>query len=359
MLTSIATATLLLSAHTQGIRTHDASLTIEKGGFHYSAPGGAKCVEPLVSPTAIQADKVVFRKNSSFAVWDDRGLSVRHKNRTKSYKLMEMALTPKLFSRDEILRTRSLIAKGIRQKAASALSGSKRIGSEAFFLVRWVESTGKPWLEALVKVDLDSDAPKPKLVGKFDGLSLASKPIDDKLFLLAGALCVITRSESGWSLAKYDPMLKSFSSNAQGVGLVSYSPLGRELGIFVEKKQSGAKLIGRVDLATGARRDLYETRATILILDDKRPSIAILNGAILHNLESGVQTPFPADAAVRRTAAGILVWWPKDAPVKALMLDPTRWTQLGKWTKGQEAPKISKPHKHKAKAKLNKSYENE
>lgn len=339
MLTSIAIMALLLGPQSQGPRPHASDLTLQDDAFAFGS-GTASCVERIAPPKPPQPKQVVFRRNGNFAVWDGRGLSVRHKNRTKSSKLTEMALTPKLFTRDEILRTRALLAQGIRRKAASALSGCRRIGSEVFFLVRWVESTGKPWLEALVKVDLDSDVLKPTLVGKFDGLSLATDPVDDKMLLLAGALCVVTRSESGWSLAKYDPSLHTFSADALGVGLVSYFPLGRELGVFVERRPSGTFMIGRVDLATGTRRNLHETRDTVQILDEKRPSIAILGRSWLLNLESGAKTPLPSDSTVRRTTAGILVWWPSKAPARAAMLAPDRWTQLATWTKGRGKPAV-------------------
>lgn len=326
------TPVLLLLGQVQGPQPQQASLTLHGDTFNYKG-AGVSCSE-RVAPAAPPAQKVVFRKDDNFAVWDSRGISVRHGKKAKSSKLVEMALTPKLFTRDEILRTKTLLGSGIRRKEASALSGAMRLGNDAFFLVRWVESTGKPWLEALVKVDLDSGALKPSLVGKFDGLSLAGEPVDDKVFLLGGALCVITKSESGWSLAKYDPALKTFSSDALGVGLVSFTPLGREMGVFVEKKQTGSLMIGRIDLSTGTRRNLHETREPVEILDGKRPSVAILGHSWLLNLESGAKTPVPAGAGVRRTPAGVLVWWPLSAPTKAVMLDPERWTQLAKWSQG-------------------------
>ena len=331
MLTSMLSPAVLLLGHIQGPPPQTPSLTLLGHALVYKS-AKVSCSENVTQVAALARKQVIFRNNDSFAVWDARGVSVRHKNRSKSSKLIEMALTPKLFTRDEILRTKTLLASGVRRKEASALSGAVRLGADAFFLVRWVESTGKPWLEALVKVDLDSDALKPALVGKFDGLSMATEPVDDKLFLLGGSLCVITRSESGWSLAKYDPALKTFSSDALGVGLVAYTQLGREMGIFVEKRPAGTLMVGRIDLATGSRRNLHETRQPVQILDGSRPSIAILGRSWLLNLESGAKTPVPAGAVVRRTTAGILVWWPAGEPIKAVMLDPDRWTQLATWS---------------------------
>jgi len=287
---------------------------------------------PLHAPAPAKTeDQVIFRKNSNFAVWDGRGLSIRHKNRTKSSRLPDIALTPKLFTKEQIIETRELIAEGVRQKEASALSGARRVGSEAFFLVRWSETSGKTWLEALVKVDLDSENPTPQLVGKFDGFSLASKPIDDCLFTIGDSLCVLTRADGSWNLAKYNLTEKAFSAYVQGLDLVSYSPISRQLGIFVEKASDGAYVVGRVDLVTGSRRNLLETRLKPTILDGDRPSIAILENKLIHNLESGVQTPIPSDAKAIRTKKGVIVYWPSGQPKKAILLDPERWTQLAKW----------------------------
>lgn len=326
-------------------------LTFRDGAFLIKT--GADVLKAPLNPPALakKVEQVVFRKNDNYAVWDGRGLSVRHKNRTKSSRLNDIALTPKLFTREQILETRELIAEGVRQKEASALSGARRVGSEAYFLVRWTDSNGKTWLEALVKVDLDSETPTPQLVGKFDGFSLATKPIDDWLFTIDDSLCVVTRADGSWNLAKYNLKERAFSAYVQGLDLVSYTPISRQLGIFVEKAPDTAYVTGRVDLATGSRRNLLESRLMPTILDGERPSIAILENRIIHNLESGAQTPMPADSKAIRTRAGIVVYWPSANPKKAVLLDPERWTQLAKWDANQKPPaSAEKPAPVKKKA---------
>lgn len=306
-------------------------LAFRDGAFMIKTGTAVTKVRLQAPAPAKTEDQVIFRKNSNFAVWDGRGLSIRHKNRTKSSRLPDIALTPKLFTKEQIIETRELIVEGVRQKEASALSGARRVGSEAFFLVRWSDANGKTWLEALVKVDLDSENPTPQLVGKFDGFSLAKKPIDDCLFTIGDNLCVLTRADGSWNLAKYNLTEKAFSAYVQGLDLVSYSPISKQLGIFVEKASDGAYVVGRVDLATGSRRNLLESRLKPTILDGERPSIAILENKLIHNLESGVQTPIPSGAKAIRTKKGVIVYWPSGVPKKAVLLDPERWTQLAKW----------------------------
>jgi hypothetical protein len=342
MLISIAATAVLLSAPLHGQGAPKPALTLEKGAFVYRIAGQEPVVELVERPETPEVKQAVYRRNTTFAVWDERGLTIRSQDRVKTWNLQDYALTPKLFSRQEIIQTRALIEKGERKKEASALSGHRRIGGNAYFLVRWTDSKGGTWLEALVKVDLEAKVPTPKLMGRFEGMSLANRPIDDKLFLIGGALCAVTRTKTAWMLARFDPVAETFSSEEEGRRLAAYKVLGREMGIYIEVQQSGTKLVGRVDLISGSRRDLLETRLPVFILDDKRPSIAILKGATLHNLESAIETPMPADAAVRRTSAGVLVWWPAAAPEKATMLSPERWLPLAKWDKNAK-PAPPKP----------------
>jgi hypothetical protein len=340
MITTIAaTAFLLLGAQTA------PQIKYDDGRFIISTSPGVSLVEPTKPAPAKKIDQIVFRKNNNFAVWDGRGLSIRHKNRTKSSKLVDIALTPKLFSREQILKTRELISKGVRQKEVSALSGARRVGNEAYFLARWKESSGKTWLEALIKVDLDSDKPIPQLVGKFDGLSLAKKPLDDQMFILNGALSVITQADGGWNLTKYDVHTKTFSAFVQGLDLVSFMPLNEKLGLFVERTSDGASVVGRVDLINGSRRNLLETRKKVTILDHDQPGILILDGTTLHNLESSMQTPMPVGAVVKRTGAGVLVYWPATKPSHAILLDPDRWTPITRWARDTKTNAVKESDK--------------
>lgn len=329
--------TTLFAAALMAKGAQDAPILSFNDGAFSIKTGTSVTTAALNAPSPEKkTDQVVFRKNDNYAVWDGRGLSVRHQNRTKSSRLVDIALTPKLFQKDQIIETRELILEGVRQKEASALSGARRIGSEVFFLVRWSETSGKTWLEALVKVDLDSDNPIPLLLGKFDGISLAKKPIDDCLFTLGDCVCALTRADGSWNLAKYNVVEKSFSAYVQGLDLVSFTPITRQVGVFVEKASDGAYVAGRVDLGSGSRRNLLESRRKPTILDGNRPSIAFLDGTLIHNLESGVQTPVPAGSKALRTAKGIIVYWPANQPKKAILLDPERWTQLAKWDVNQK-----------------------
>ena len=49
---------------------------------------------------------------------------------------------------------------------------------------------------------------------------------------------------------------------------------------------------------------------------------------------SGAELRLAPDAAVRRTNAGVLVFWPENAPRSARLVDPTRMEERARWEKG-------------------------
>lgn len=293
--------------------------------------GSRKSLVPIKLDPAKPPLAVVFRKNQNFAVWDDRGLNVRVGKKLVSYRLGEIAVSPRINERDQILETIDLIHKGKRTKGATALSGAKRIGNEAYFLVRWDDSSGKPWLEALVKVDLTAKVPGWKLLGKFEGLSLAQKPIDDKLILHNGSLAVIARRDSDWGESFYSASLKAFGFKKIGANLVDFIPTKGFDGLFVEKSDYGTSIAGSVDLETGKRQEMLETRGSIRPIDSDLPLIAVIGGSSLRNADSGAEVRLPASAGVRRTSDGIVVWTPLAKPTKAWLYEPERWQALATW----------------------------
>src|ERR1051325_6044644 len=76
---------------------------------------GKRAEVPLQVPRPKPALNVSFRKNQNFAVWDDRGLTIRIGKQVKSLRLEEFAVSPRIFTKAEIQET---IAKKRNRKAA-------------------------------------------------------------------------------------------------------------------------------------------------------------------------------------------------------------------------------------------------
>ena len=284
---------------------------------------------------------VAFRKDQHFAVWDARGLTVRSGEKVKSYRLPELAVSPRLFERDEIRANLKVFASGERKKDADALSGARRIGNDVYFLVRWDDKEKKTWLEALVRVSLDEEDLKWHVVGKFDGFTLANLAIDDQLIVNNGFLAVILRRGDEWGESFYSRNMKAFGFKKLGKNLVDFESTKEGTALFVEKTSYGTSIGGEVDIDKQIRREQLEVRGTFKLLDGGKPMIAI-NPPMLRNADSGSEFTLPKDSGVRRCSAGIIIFTPETHPTSAVLYDPERWTPLARW-KGKSTPVKEEP----------------
>lgn len=107
-----------------------------------------------------------FRFEDRWAVWDKRGLSVRVGERVRTFALTDYALHPKLWSRDEIAKTKTLIDKGNRKREPSACAGAVQIGAYTYWLFQWSDKAGLVWMEVPLRVDLAESDPRPQLFGR-------------------------------------------------------------------------------------------------------------------------------------------------------------------------------------------------
>ncbi len=309
-----------------------ASLQLFEGSF-IVRKGAAKDVVPLKlakpTPRLFQA----FRRNETHAVWDERGLTVRVGPRALSTTMPEISVTPKLFDTGEIEETVSLVAQGKRKRQASALAGAVRVGTDVYFLPRWLNSDGTAWLEALVKVDLTQPMPKPQLLGRFSGTSLADQAIDDRLFILQGKISLVARQRGVWGLATFDPFNEAFDFVPVGASLNGYRQLSPRFGLYLEKTSYGTQTAGKIDWVTQNRRILVETRGSVRIADPFEAPILIVSEAgspYIVNADTGARQVLPSSSAVRRSQFGVVVWSPFDAPKRAWLYDPERWKVLAR-----------------------------
>jgi hypothetical protein len=281
-------------------------------------------------------NRIVFRKDDAFAVWDSRGLSVRKAGRLFSTRLPEIALTRKLFSVDEILTTRTLIFMQFRNPLADRLLGARRVGSKAYFLIGWTDASGQSWLEALVSVDLDAEQPRPSLVGRFPGRAARMSGDPNRLRLVDGApSAIITDAEGRWGLSRLVGEEGAFDFAPLGSSLESVRIHSGGLGSFVEATPYGSRILGRFDLRHKAAKRLMETRGLPALLDLETPWLAIAHeegGAWLHNLDSGAKLRLPEPCGLRRTKLGLLVWSPRINPTSATLFEVDRCEPIASWS---------------------------
>jgi len=300
--------------------------------------------EPIRATEEAEDLRTSYRKDETYVSWGAEGLRIKKGSYEKVSRLPDIALTPKLFSKEEIIKTRSLIEQGQREKEASSMSGSTRIGDYVYFLLRWTDLDGVTWLEALVSVKLTDPKPLPVLLGRFDGTSLSQRATDDRLFPFGESVGVFsTRQDGKWGLATYHRKTNKFDFKEYGRGLADYIPISGKMFLIAEDSGYGKVVIARIDLNTGSRRNLMEANGEVSLVDRQRPFLAEIRtnlGPAIQNMETGCIMAIPAQAAVRRTPFGILTW-PPGKPEQAALYSFERFMKLA--TVKPPAPTQAKP----------------
>jgi hypothetical protein len=298
--------------------------------------GDRRAEVPLQLPKEKPVLSVSFRKNKNYAVWDDRGLTIRIGKIAKSTRLDAISTSPKAFEHEELLQNVELIKKKERSAGATALSGARRVGNLVFFIARWEDKKGKPWLEALVSLDLTEDSYHPKFLARLPGLTLAEKPIDDRLFILNERMSAVVRKGEQWGLATFEPEAAAFEFKEAGHRLETYQPLSSRFGAFVEKTEYGARIGGRIDLQTFGRKNLVEAKGAVRFTDKGDPLIALISKGDevrLLNTETGAELDLLTSVSMRRTPLGLVVWSPYKDPRRAWLYSLDRWTPLAEWAR--------------------------
>lgn len=301
--------------------------------------------EPPPTPFE-ERERVVFRKDDRWVVWDSRGLSLRDGEHLRSSRLTDVPTSPRVFSEEEILENWLLVLGGIRTKEAQSLLGARRVGSLVYLLFDWKDIFGNSWLQALVKVDLDAPVLEWRYAGRFEGQAVSIDAPDDRLRVFGEEIGVVSRSGDAWGIATFDPSTETFAFRALGSGLVEVRSRSRGNAHFLESTPYGMTVIGRLHLPTGSVARLVETRGAIRLIDGEVPWVAVERneqGRFLRNLETGAVVPVPIDAGIRRVGNSVLFWSPADRPNVAILVDPARWSVLANWSSTPVPPNGAQP----------------
>jgi hypothetical protein len=327
----IGLALLVVSTQARmSLQYYQGNFYISDGPFVFLAPTKLQNAKP---------DFVRFRRGDTYTVWDKRGLACRSGNWIYETRFRELAVSPKLFSKEAIEATLGKVKRGERNLDATAMAGSLRLGTDAYFLPRWIDYKGFTWLEVLVRVDLSSNRPKPILIGRFPGMSLANGSIDRRLIALKTNPAAVVRKGSEWGVSVFDAHTSDFLYTPIGERLRAYSLMDDSDIAFIEAEDSGLSRVGTADLMTGSRTDVLEDRGAIRALDGHRPLCALVvtpERMTIRNLQTASALELPPGSTPLRTANGVLVWWPKDEPKHAVLLDPDRWDHVASWHANEE-----------------------
>lgn len=321
-----------------------AKLSFSEGRFSVEAAGRKESV-PIQSTEKKPSKVYMYQDGQRWLVWDGRGLTIRIGSKASSTQLPEYPVSPKLFEKSEIEQTLVALQKGQRRKGASGLSGVVQDGKTLYLLVRWDEKSSgvRPWFEALVKVDMSQEQPKPQLLGRWKGVSRArGEFVGQELRLLGRDLLAVTESAAEWNVSRFSLQSQQFTSQSIGRQLEAVAfQIGAQRMLFIERTSYGTRLGGVLRLNSMARRNLLESRDPFRFLPG--PSlIAVINSGenrIVRSIESGSELTLPAQVGMASIQSGLLVWTPPERPQRAVLYDARRWVSLARWERSpQPAP---------------------
>lgn len=303
------------------------ALSFKDGVFELKR-GATLIQERWEHPARGVVDKVSYRKDDVFVVWDSRGLNIRKGKKLLTTQLPEIALTPKLFERSEILDTKRLVAQKQRTLTFTNLAGSRRVGTIVYLLPQWVGADGKPWLEALVKVDLLSANPKPQLLGRFDGLSAGPLRVEGSKLTV-----VVKQLDGTWGLAAFEPTSSVFEFKPLGKNLVDFTLSGTAM-IVVETKEYGTTMVSQIEPKSNGRKALAENRGIARWIDPSEPMFMRFDTkglSRIQNLRTGAVLEFDKKLEARLAFGGLLLVAGNPKPTGATLFDLERLEALASW----------------------------
>jgi hypothetical protein len=98
-------------------------------------------------------------------------------------------------------------------------------------------------------------------------------------------------------------------------------------GFFAESSGYGTYIVGQIDLSTGLRKNLFESRSKTVDLRDGSTFAVIREGddAVIKNLKTGAEVRHAKNAYVTHVDKYVLVWSRKGAKTEAWLYDSARW----------------------------------
>lgn len=247
-------------------------------------------------------------------------------------------MSPKLFSKEEILANVQDSKQNLKQFKVSAISGWVKIANKAYILARWEDKNAKPWLEALFEIDTANPNPKPQLLGKFNGFTQAIGRVNDKVVQQAEDLAVATFTADGPAIAKFSIPKKEFSTEylkSQNTPPTEMKLIeGSRFGISFRKTAANTILVGVINGESSTHEIASEVRGSIIgIYSPTMLAYTNEGRKNITNLLTGAQLTLPNDVGISSTSQGLLLWTPKQNPTQAGLYAFGSFRTISRWQK--------------------------
>ena len=250
---------------------------------------------------------IAYRRDDCWAVWDERGLTIRVGDKLTSSKLEGIARSPRIFPHAELVESLEKVRKGERSAFASGIGGSRRLGNYAYFVPRWLDKTGAVWLEALVRVDMTKPNPKPELVARIPGTTLVRNALDKWLLADDGGLALPVTTTEGWAILRIkDEQVFPYPQEGALMDLNGDR--------YIQRLSSNLYQYGLVDWKTPKLTMQYESRVP-LAFTPVDPDLLISQSETKSSvvfLPTGAQWNLPARSMIEAIGPFLLAYKVKD-----------------------------------------------
>lgn len=292
---------------------------------------------PGLRPMNTTTGRIWLPVGSRVLTFDEEGIGIRANNRKNFSTLPAVATSDKLFSPEEADEIKRTVASGNKSLDLNAISGWEKIGNTVYLLCRWEDKAQKPWLEALVAVDMGQTPPQSSLIGKFQGMSTAKGRVNDKLVNYQGKLMVPTVTETGLAISAYNPGNGEFTS--QPVSQEKQANIDLKLlensryGVSIQKTRAGTLLVGTFAIGESGHTLSNEIRGTILGLYEPSILTYLRRGRkVLLNLLTGAEIEIPRNSGIEATSQGLFLWTPERSPKQAALYTFGSFRTLNRWS---------------------------
>lgn len=283
---------------------------------------------------------------SKTVIFDSKGLTVSMKGWSTSSSLKAVPTSGKIATKESNAELMGFVKSGERKLDVSAVSGFELRGTDLYLLARWDDKAHRPWLEAVMKIDLASKRPQASLLGRFDAISTATGRVDDILFERGGDLAILGNKGGKFGLAEFSIDGKStrFTELGPAVGKARLFG-GQKTAWALTATPYGTNILSLVDIDRLSCETLGEIRGKMLSINN--PGLAKYKapeGTRMLNLLTGSEIPVETDSDQKQIENGVLVWSPSKKPTEAILLDSS-FRRLALW-KAPPLTKVVKPVPH-------------
>jgi len=312
-------------------------ITFQDGVFTLKGPEGDSQIStrPLFEAMNTTTGQLWLPVDKYVLTFNENHVGFRRDNKSNYSGYSMISTSPKLFSQAQLDEINSDVAAKKKSLDVTAISGWEKIGNRVYLIMRWEDSSSKPWLEALVEIDFTGNAPVANLLGTFNGMTTAKGRVSDKLIGENGKLYAVTESDAGSQLDSYDIASKQFSSSELGTRFTDSKLIEGSLsGMGFALTPAKTMLVSLIDREKATSRQVAEVRGAIngiyapAILHFGTPS-----RKVLLNLASGAEMVIPKDCGVESANAGVLLWTPKMNPKAAVLYSSGSFRTLARWSK--------------------------